>query len=90
MKRLLGILLLAASMASGQCVMCYRTAAAQNEERSKVMNMGIFIMGVPPFLILGGFLLLCWRRSESYADQDLVEKPEDENRLAAAPSACEI
>jgi hypothetical protein len=84
MKRLLAILLLAASLSSAQCVMCYRTAAAQNEARSKVMNMGIFIMGVPPFIILGGFLLLCWRRSESYADQYQEQDIEDETRRPAA------
>jgi hypothetical protein len=54
--------------------MCYRTAAAQNLERARVMNIGIFIMLIPPFLILGGFLLLCWRRNKTYAteDQDVV------------------
>ena len=30
------------------------------------MNMGIFIMMVPPFVILAGFLLLCWRRNSTY------------------------
>ncbi len=84
MKRLLAILLLAASLASAQCVMCYRTAAAQNEARSKVMNMGIFIMGVPPFIILGGFLLLCYRRSGTYADQDPEPHVEEESRRTAA------
>jgi hypothetical protein len=74
MKRLLAILPLAVSVAGAQCVMCYRTAAAQNLERARVMNIGIFIMLIPPFLILGGFLLLCWRRNKTYAteDQDVV------------------
>ena len=49
MKRLLAILPLAVSAASAQCVMCYRTAAAQNMERARVMNIGIFIMLIPPF-----------------------------------------
>ena len=54
--------------------MCYRTAAAQNMERARVMNIGIFIMLIPPFVILGGFLLLCWRRNKTYAteEQDAV------------------
>jgi hypothetical protein len=68
MRRLLAILPLAVTAASAQCVMCYRTAAAQNLERARVMDIGILIMGIPPFLILGGFLLLCWRRNKSYAD----------------------
>ena len=74
MKRLLAILPLAVSAASAQCVMCYRTAAAQNMERARVMNIGIFIMLIPPFVILGGFLLLCWRRHKTYAteEQDAV------------------
>jgi hypothetical protein len=67
MRRLLAILPLAVSVASAQCVMCFRTAAAQNMERARVMNTGIFIMMVPPFVILGGFLLLCWRRNKTYA-----------------------
>lgn len=70
MKRLLAILPLAVSAASAQCVMCYRTAAAQNMERARVLNIGIFILVVPPFLILGGFLLLCWRRSKTYATDE--------------------
>ncbi len=73
MKRLLAILPLAVSSASAQCVMCYRTAAAQNMERARVLNIGIFILVVPPFLILGGFLLLCWRRSKTYATTEEQE-----------------
>ena len=74
MKRLLAILPLAVSAASAQCVMCFRTAAAQNMERARVINTGIFIMMVPPFVILAGFLLLCWRRNKTYAaeEQDSV------------------
>ena len=55
--RLAVALLLAASAlpASAQCVMCYRTAHAQNAARSRVMNLGILILGAPPFLILAGF-----------------------------------
>ena len=68
MKRLLAILPMVVSTAGAQCVMCYRTAAAQNLERARVMNIGIFIMMVPPFVILAGFLLLCWRRNKTYAD----------------------
>lgn len=41
---------------SAQCVMCYRTAHAQNAARSRVMNSGILILGAPPFLILAGFI----------------------------------
>jgi hypothetical protein len=41
---------------SAQCVMCFRTAKAQNQERSRVMNLGIFLLGAPPFLILAGFI----------------------------------
>jgi hypothetical protein len=70
MKRLLAILPLAVSAASAQCVMCYRTAAAQNMERARVVNIGIFIMLIPPFVILGGFLLLCWRRNKTYATEE--------------------
>ena len=65
MKRLLLILALAASAANAQCVMCFRTAAAQQVERARVMNIGIGIMLFPPVLILGGFLYLAYRRNSA-------------------------
>ncbi len=37
-----------------QCVMCYRTAAAQQAERSNVLNTGILILLVPPLVVIGG------------------------------------
>jgi hypothetical protein len=46
-----------------QCVMCYRTAAAQQLERSRVLNSGIVILLVPPILVLAGILLLAFRKS---------------------------
>jgi hypothetical protein len=52
----LALLAALALPASAQCVMCYRTAHAQNQARSRVMNTGIFILGAPPFLILAGFV----------------------------------
>ena len=70
MKRLLPILTLAAAVANAQCVMCFRTAAAQNMERARVMNIGIGIMLVPPVLILAGFLYLAYRRNTSYAEKE--------------------
>lgn len=45
-----------------QCVMCYRTAAAQQVERSRVLNSGILILLIPPVLVLAGILLLAFRR----------------------------
>ena len=45
-----------------QCVMCYRTAAAQQGERSAVLNHGIVILIIPPILVLAGILLLAWRK----------------------------
>jgi len=46
-----------------QCVMCYRTAAAQQAERSRVLNSGILILLVPPILVLAGILFLAFRKS---------------------------
>jgi hypothetical protein len=63
MKRLL----LAAALAmplSAQCVMCYRTAHAQNEARSRVMNAGILVLGAPPFLILAGFIAFVYSKDK--------------------------
>jgi hypothetical protein len=67
MKRLLPIaaLFTALSLPAGaQCVMCYRTAHAQNEARSRVMNWGILILGAPPFLILAGFVAFVFKKNE--------------------------
>jgi len=75
MKRLLPILTLAAVAANAQCVMCFRTAAAQNMERARVMNIGIGIMLVPPVLILAGFLYLAYRRNTSYAEKETLPTP---------------
>ena len=69
MKRLLLIPVLAAALslpAGAQCVMCYRTAHAQNEARSHVMNLGILLLGAPPFLILAGFVAFVFSRNEKY------------------------
>jgi hypothetical protein len=46
-----------------QCVMCYRTAAAQQLERARVLNSGIIILLVPPILVLAGILFLAFRKS---------------------------
>jgi hypothetical protein len=46
-----------------QCVMCFRTAAAQQAERSRVLNSGILILLIPPLLILGVLILLARRRN---------------------------
>ncbi len=59
MRRLLPVVALAGALSlpvSAQCVMCYRTAHAQNNARARVLDMGILILGAPPFLILAGFV----------------------------------
>ncbi len=38
--------------------MCFRTAAAQQLERSRVLNSGIVILLIPPILVLGLILFL--------------------------------
>ena len=45
-----------------QCVMCFRTAAALQLERARVLNEGIFLLGLPPLCILAGFAYLAYRR----------------------------
>jgi hypothetical protein len=37
-----------------QCVMCYRTAAAQQAERSHVLNSGILILLIAPLVVVLG------------------------------------
>ena len=59
MKRCLPIALLWAGLAlpaGAQCVMCYRTAHAQQDARAHVLNAGI--------LILAGFVAFVFRRDK--------------------------
>jgi hypothetical protein len=67
-------MLLAAANGWGQCVMCFRTAAAQNAARAHLLNMGIVLLGLPPFVILAGFLCLAWRRSRTFATVELPDE----------------
>ena len=67
MKRCLPIALVWTALAlpaSAQCVMCYRTAHAQQDARSHVLNAGILILGAPPFLILAGFVAFVFRKDQ--------------------------
>jgi len=52
--------------AGAQCVMCYRTAHAQNDARSKILNLGILVLGAPPFLILAGFIAFVFSRDKQF------------------------
>ena len=67
MKRLLCIAALSAGLAvpaGAQCVMCFRTAKAQNNARAHVLDMGIVILGAPPFLILAGFIAFVFSKDK--------------------------
>ena len=54
--------------AAAQCVMCYRTAHAQNQARARVLDFGILILGAPPFLILAGFVAFVFKRNEHFRE----------------------
>jgi hypothetical protein len=47
-----------------QCVMCFRTAAAQQTARAHVLDVAILLLGVPPFLILAGYCVLFWKKNQ--------------------------
>ena len=67
MKKFLSITALAAALAlpsAAQCVMCYRTAHAQNAARSRVLDSGILILGAPPTLILAGFIAFVFSKDK--------------------------
>ena len=69
MKRLLLMSIVAAGLsapAPAQCVMCYRTAKSQNNARARVLDMGIVILGAPPFLILVGFVAFVMSRNDRF------------------------
>jgi len=69
LKRLLLVPVLFAALslpAGAQCVMCYRTAAAQGAARAHVLNWGILILGAPPFLILAGFVGFVFSKNKHF------------------------
>ena len=69
MRKLLPVaaLFTALSLPAGaQCVMCYRTAHAQNQARAHVLDMGILILGLPPFLILAGFVAFVFSKDKQF------------------------
>ena len=73
MKRLIAISALCAALslpAAAQCVMCYRTSHAQQAARARVLNMGILILGAPPFLILAGFVAFVFHRADRTRDEE--------------------
>jgi hypothetical protein len=76
MKRVALVLFLTSASCWGQCVMCFRTAAAQNAARAHLMNVGIVLLGLPPFCILGGFIFLAFRRSQAFAAEAQPEPEE--------------
>ena len=87
MRRLAVLMPVLASSAFAQCVMCFRTAAAQEAARAQVLNLGIIIMLIPPIVILAGFVLLAYRRRTTYAALDLPDAEPAEQELAETVSA---
>jgi hypothetical protein len=50
------------TLIAAQCVMCFRTAAAQQLARSAVLNRGILILLIPPFGVMALILTIAFRR----------------------------
>jgi len=72
MRKLLPIVALFTALslpASAQCVMCYRTAHAQNQARAHVLDLGILILGAPPFLILAGFVAFVFSKDKQFRQE---------------------
>lgn len=69
-----------ASMA-GLCVMCFRTAAAQQTARAQVLNSGIIVLLIPPILVLG---LMLWMAARKKAmpvpPSDIIADGSDDTR----------
>ena len=65
MRRLAALLPLLATAVHAQCVMCARTAAAKNAERIKALAQGIWVLLIPPVLILTGFCVLAYKRRKA-------------------------
>ena len=63
------LLAVTAAPAAAQCAMCYSTAAAQDSEAIKALNLGILVLLIPPVAVMVGILLLAFR----YRNSDLTE-----------------
>ncbi len=59
---ILALMMLLPDTAHAQCVMCKRTAEAQNAEQAGRMNRGILVLAIPPILIIGAILARAARR----------------------------
>ncbi len=59
---ILALLMLLPDAAHAQCVMCKRTAEAQNAEQARRMNRGILVLAVPPMFIMGAILARAARK----------------------------
>ena len=72
MRRAAALMALAAGLsavpAGAQCVMCFRTAKAQNQARARVLNTGIVLLGGPPFVILAGFAWFVASKNRKFRD----------------------
>lgn len=62
------LLLALAPPASAQCAMCANAAAAQQAEARKALNLGIAALVAPVFLLIGGFVVLSYRRRNAPDD----------------------
>ena len=70
MKRLLATLAAVSAPLFAQCVMCFRTAEAQNAARAQVLNVGVLLLGLPPFLILAGFCVMFVKKNKVTRKED--------------------
>jgi hypothetical protein len=64
-----------------QCVMCFRTAEAQQGERSRVLNSGIVILLLPPLVVLAGIIWFAWRRNKQQARNAPLQSPRKRCRI---------
>ncbi len=70
-----------------QCVMCFRTAAAQNTARMHVLDIGVLLLGIPPFLILAGYCVLFYKKNEiTGADQPASGVIPSEASISSEPN----
>jgi cytochrome c oxidase subunit IV len=59
---MLSLLAMLPDAAHGQCIMCQRTAAAQDNARRQTLNKGIWILGLPPLAMMAAILHRATRR----------------------------
>jgi len=67
---LIALLLLSGVAAAQGCAMCYNNAAAADAQQRAALKRGIFMIGTPALLFLGGMIVVARRSDQEDTDDN--------------------